>query len=70
MKSKKKIENLIEEKGIKKQYIAYQLNIRPETLSKKIKHPEKFVAKEMAQLSKVLETEITDIDFGVIFFSD
>lgn len=69
MKETKKINSLIEDKGLKKVHIAKELGIQPHTLSRKLKKPETFNANEMAQLSKILCTPVEDIDFGVVFFT-
>ncbi|MBO0423816.1 helix-turn-helix domain-containing protein [Enterococcus plantarum] len=66
----KNIKLLIEEKGIKKVHIAKLMGIRPETLSRKLKNPETFNAPEMAELSEILQTDVREMDFNVIFFTD
>lgn len=64
------INNLVQKKGIKKKFIAEKMGIRPETFSRKMNNPETFNAFEMAILSDVLKTPVTEIDFNVIFFTN
>lgn len=66
---RKNIKSLIEEKGIKKVHIAKIMGIRPETLSRKLKNPETFNAPEMAELSEILQTDVREMDFNVVFFT-
>lgn len=63
------ISYLIRERGLKKKYVAKRMNIRPETLSRKLKRPETFDAGEMAVLSELLQTQLDNLDFGVHFFT-
>lgn len=64
----KDIGMLIEEKGLKKKFVADRLNMRPETFSRKLKNPETFSAIQMCELSKLLGVEIYKLDFKVKFF--
>ena len=65
----KEISDLIRQKGLKKKYIANHLGIRPETLSRKLKQPETFTAEQISELSILLETDIYELNFHVIFFN-
>lgn len=64
------IDKAIYEKGYKKKYIAEKLDIRPETLSRKLSSPETFSAIEMGKLSLILGVRVEDLNFNVIFFTD
>lgn len=68
MSQRKRISDLIEERGLKKVFIANELSMRPETLSRKIRNPESFNVSEIAKLSELLRIGIDEIEFGVVFF--
>lgn len=68
MKEKKDIEKLIKAKGLKKKYIANEMKIRPETLSRKLKNPETFSAEQLGKLSSILNVEIKEFELHVNFF--
>ncbi|QFR24116.1 hypothetical protein [Schleiferilactobacillus harbinensis] len=63
------IGHLIDQHGLKKKYVAQQLDIRPETLSRKLKHPDTFTATEMGLLSELLKVNVNKLDFNVPFFA-
>lgn len=63
------IDKAIYEKGYKKKYIAEKLDIRPETLSRKLSSPETFSAIEMGKLSNLLGIRVEELNFNVIFFT-
>lgn len=62
------IDALIRKRGLKKKFIAQQLGMRPETLSRKLNNPNTFDAMEMAKLSEILRVRLDQLDFGVEFF--
>ncbi|EAC8432157.1 helix-turn-helix transcriptional regulator [Listeria monocytogenes] len=60
---KESISKLIEKKGIKKTFIAKKLDIKPATLSRKLKNPNTFTAIQMDILVDILGVSIDEMDF-------
>lgn len=69
IKKQQPLNKIIKDRGLKKIYIAYEMGITAETLSKKLKKPETFDGRQMARIAELLGVQIIDIDFNIPFFS-
>lgn len=61
---KRKIRDIIEEKGIKIKAIAKKVEFTPAHFSKKIDKPWSFTVKEINIIADILDVDVNDIDIG------